>query len=120
MIKIKIGEQKAINYSLKVKSTGLPINLVNSTILFQLREDIEETNNFIIEKSVTEVSDINDVGQIFDATNGKFSIFFKSEDTLCLDLNKEYYYTLWRIFGETKEVISSSGENIQVFNVCPA
>ena len=90
MIKIKIGEQKAINYSLKVKSTGLPINLVNSKIIFQLRDDIEETKDFILEKVINEVSNPTDVGQIFDATNGRFSVFFKSDDTLNLDINKEY------------------------------
>ena len=37
MLKIKIGEQKPINYTVKIKTTGLPVNLVNSTIIFQLK-----------------------------------------------------------------------------------
>ena len=120
MIKIKIGEQKAINYSLKVKTTGLPINLTNSTIVFQLRENVDDTNNFILEKIISETSNPVELGQIFDASNGRFSLFFKSADTEKLDLNRDYYYTLWRIFENTKEVISSSGENVQTFNVYPA
>ena len=120
MLKIKIGEQKPINYTLKVKSTNLPINLVNSTIVFQLKKDEEQISDFLIEKTITEGSDPYDSGQIFDAQNGKFSVFLKSEDTLSLDVNKEYFYTLWRIYENTKEVISASGTKVEQFVVCPA
>jgi len=119
MLQIKIGEQKAINYTLKIKSTGLPVNLVNSTIIFQVKETEEELNNFLINKTITETSDINDVGQIYDAQNGKFSVFLKSDDTINLDLNKHYFYTIWRNFENTKEVISSSGVKVEEFVVCP-
>ena len=98
MIKIKIGEQKPINYTLKVKSTGLPINLVNSTIIFQLKESENQISDFLLEKTITETSDASDVGQIFDAQNGKFFVFLKSIDTLDLDIDRTYYYTLWRVF----------------------
>ena len=120
MLKIKIGEQKSINYTLKVKSTNLPINLVNSTIIFQLKEDAEQISEFLLEKRITENSDPYENGQIYDAQNGKFSVFLKSEDTVSLDLNKEYFYTLWRIYENTKEVISASGTKVEQFIVCPA
>lgn len=120
MLKIKIGEQKPINYTLKVKSTNLPINLVNSTIVFQLKNEEDQISDFLIEKTITENTDPYDSGQIFDAQNGKFSVFLKSEDTLSLDINKEYFYTLWRIYENTKEVISASGTKVEQFIVCPA
>lgn len=120
MLKIKIGEQKPINYTLKVKSTNLPINLVNSTIIFQLKEDENQISDFLIEKTITEGSNPYDAGQIFDAQNGRFSVFLKSEDTLSLDINKEYFYTIWRVYENTREVISSSGAKVEQFVVCPA
>ena len=49
-----------------------------------------------------------------------FSIFFNSEDTLKLDVGREYFYTIWRIFEYRKEVISASGMKVESFNVCPA
>ena len=119
MIRIKIGEQKPINYTLKVKSTGLPINLVNSTIVFQLKDDKDTTNNFLLEKTITENTDYEDVGQIYDAENGKFSIFLKSSDTMALDLEREYFYTIWRLVENRKEVISSSGKDVAKFIVYP-
>ena len=119
MLKIKIGEQKPINYTLKVKATNLPVNLVNSQIIFQLKEDENQISDFLLEKCITETSELHEDGQIFDAPNGRFSVFFKSEDTLSLDINKEYYYTLWRIFENTKEVISASGLKVEQFIVCP-
>ena len=84
----------------------------------QVRDDVSETENFLFEKVITETSNSFENGQIFDAANGKFSVFLSSEDTLPLDINKEYYYTIWRKFGNTKEVISSSGNNVQLFSVC--
>lgn len=120
MLKIKIGEQKPINYTVKIKTTGLPVNLVNSTIIFQLKENPEQISDFLVEKTITENSNQYDTGKIIDAQNGKFSVFFKSEDTLSLDINKDYYYTLWRIYENTKEVISASGTKVEQFMVCPA
>ena len=120
MIKIKIGEQKPIYYTVKIKSTGLPVNLVNSQIVFQLKENENQTTDFLIEKVITETSNPAGVGQIVDAANGKFTIFFNSEDTLNLDLNRDYYYTICRVFGNTKEVISASGMKVEEFYVCPA
>ena len=120
MLKMKIGEQKPINYTLKVKSTNLPINLVNSTIIFQLKEDENQVSDFLLEKTITESSEANDAGQIYDAQNGKFSVFFKTEDTINLDINKEYFYTLWRVYENTREVISASGTKVEQFVVCPA
>ncbi len=119
MIKIKIGEQKSINYTLKIKSSGLPINLVNSTIIFQLKDDKEKTTDFLLEKTITENSDADEVGQIYDAENGKFSIFLKSEDTMNLDLEREYFYTIWRFVANRKEVISASGKDVAKFIVYP-
>ncbi|MCR4881835.1 MAG: hypothetical protein K6A44_07790 [bacterium] len=120
MLKIKVGEQKPVNYTIKVKSTNLPINLVNSTIIFQLKENPEQISDFLIEKTITETSNQYDSGKIYDAQNGKFSVFFKSEDTLFLDVNKDYYYTLWRVYENTKEVISASGTKVEQFMACPA
>lgn len=120
MINIKIGEQKAINFTLRVKNSKLPINLTNSKILFQLRDNLAKTEDFLLEKTITETSNPICDGQICDAENGQFVIFFKSEDTINLGLDKEYYYTIWRIFEDTKVVISSSGERVQIFNICPA
>lgn len=120
MLKIKIGEQKPINYSIKIKQTGLPVNLVSSTIIFQLKDKEEQISDFLLEKTITETSNPNQDGQIIDAENGKFSIFFKSEDSLKLDINKEYFYTIWRIFENRKEVISASGLVVEKFIVCPA
>jgi len=120
MIKIKCGEQKPINYTLQIKSTGLPVNLVNSTIIFQVREDENDTSGFVLEKTITETSSSYDVGQIYDAQNGKFSVFIKSSDTTNLEIGREYFYTIWRQFENYKEVISSSGSKSQKFIVCPA
>ena len=120
MLKIKIGEQKPINYTLKIKSTNLPVNLVNSTILFQVKENENQISDFLLEKTITENSEQYEDGRIYDAQNGKFSVFLKSDDTISLDVDKEYFYTLWRIYENTKEVISASGAKVEKFTVYPA
>jgi len=119
MLQIKIGEQKAINYSLKMKSTSLPVNLTNSKIIFQVKENENQIDNFLIEKTITETSEESEMGKIYDPENGKFSVFFKAEDTLSLEINRDYFYTIWRIFENTKEVISSQGLKVEEFLVCP-
>lgn len=120
MINIKIGEQKSYTYTIQLKETGLPINLVNSKILFQVKKDEYDTDNFLIEKNITETSEQFVDGKIIDAQNGKFTIFFKAEDSLNLEAGQEYFYTIWRIYGNTKEVISASGSKVEKFIVNPA
>lgn len=120
MINIKIGEQKAFTFTIQIKETGLPINLVNSKIVFQLKKEEYDTENFLLEKYITETSDKFSEGQIIDAQNGKFTIFFKAEDSLKLEAGKEYFYTIWRNFENTKEVISASGSKVEKFIVNPA
>ncbi len=119
MLGIKIGEQKPYSFSIKSKITGLPLSLVGSNIIFQLREKEAQIDNFLIEKIVSENSDINDTGKITDASNGKFCIFFKSSDTMNLKLNRSYYFTIWHITDNKKEVISSNGAKVEEFVVYP-
>ncbi|MDD3593025.1 MAG: hypothetical protein PHX18_00185 [Candidatus Gastranaerophilales bacterium] len=120
MIKIKIGEQKPINYSIREKTTGLPVSLVGSTIIFQLKETENQLSDFLLEKIITEISDPYDTGLIYSPSEGRFSVFIKSEDTISLNINKDYYYTIWKIQGQNKEVISASGLKVEEFKVCPA
>ena len=119
MISIKIGEQKPYNFGIKNKNTGLPLSLVGANIIFQLREKEAQIDNFLIEKIISETSNINDCGQITDAANGKFSVFFKTSDTINLNVNRTYYFTIWHVFDGKKEVISSSGAKTEEFKVYP-
>ncbi len=119
MISIKIGEQKPYNFSIKNKNTGLSLSLVGGTIIFQLREREAQIDNFLIEKNISETSDINDCGKITDAANGKFCIYFKTSDTINLNINRNYYFTIWHVFDGKKEVISSSGAKTEEFRVYP-
>ncbi len=119
MLGIKIGEQKPYNFSIKNKDTGLPLSLVGADIIFQLREKEAQINDFLIEKTITEISNINDCGQITDAANGKFCVFFKTSDTINLNVNRTYYFTIWHVFDGKREVISSSGAKTEEFRVYP-
>ena len=119
MISIKVGEQKPYNFSIKNKTTGLPLSLVGANIIFQLREKEAQIDDFLIEKIISETSDLNDCGRITDAANGKFSIFFKTSDTINLNISRTYYCTIWHVFDGKKEVISSTGAKTEEFRIYP-
>lgn len=123
MIAVKQGTQEPINFTLKYQDA--PVDLSGNTIVFQVKIYPEQTDNFLVEKNITETSDPYEDGNIYNATGGKFNVFLKEEDTLNLCTEQVYYYALWRVRNigteeETRECISSNAKDITEFRVCPA
>ena len=86
MLQIKIGEQKAINYSLKMKSTSLPVNLTSSKIIFQVKEDENQIDNFLIEKTIicTMFSTVPKPLQRYTNRNRVLFLFFSEREKALL------------------------------------
>ena len=116
---IKKGEKYPIYITIKNKETAEPIDLTGSIIRFQLKDELKD-EFYIIDKTVTEETDIHEMGKIIDPQNGKVIIRFTDEDFERLVIERIYYITIWWQVPEEgfSKVISSNGCETFKFMMC--
>ena len=104
-IKIKQGESKGFSFSLT--QNDIPVDLSNSTIVLQVRESLEDTGEYLISKTISINSDVDEDGIIFSPTTGEF--LFKINDTDIAEMNstRPYYCAIYRVDDDTKVCISA-------------
>lgn len=116
---IKKGEKYPIYITIKNKELGEPIDLTGSVIKFQLKDELKD-EFYVIDKTITEDSDVASVGQIIDAKNGKVIVKFTDEDFDMLIFERIYYITIWWEIPDEdfSKVISSNGCETFRFMMC--
>lgn len=114
-IKIKQGESKGFSFSLS--QNDIPVDLTGSTIALQVRENIDDTGEYLISKTISIGSDVDEDGIIFSPTTGEF--LFKINDTDIADMSttRPYYCAIYLIEDETKVCISAPDFQTALFLV---
>ena len=116
---IKKGEKFPILISIRNKDLDEPIDLTGSIIKFQLKDELKD-EFYIINKTITEETDVYSVGRIIEPKNGKVIIRFTDDDFEQLVYERVYYITIWwQVPDEDfSKVISSNGCETFRFIMC--
>lgn len=116
---IKKGEKYPIYITIRNKDMDEPIDLTGSIIKFQLKDELKD-EFYIIDKTITEETDVYTTGRIIDAKNGKVIIRFTDDDFEQLVYERVYYMTIWwQVPDEDfSKVISSNGCETFKFVMC--
>lgn len=111
---VKQGEE--INVGLTIMAGNEPMDLTGYDIVFQVKQSPLEKTVPLIDKTITTVSDMNDVGLITHPDQGQVVIHLKKEDTslntgdysLIIALSADNYY----------DIISSRCYNKAIYRIC--
>ena len=114
ILPIKQGEE--LNIGFTIKQNGTVMDLSDYTIRVQVKKVPLVTYPSMIDKEITTVSDINDVGQINHPQQGQFVIHLKEADTsfppgdynLIISLEQPGYI----------DIISSKCCNKAIYRIC--
>lgn len=80
-LKLPVKQGEEINVGFTIKQGNSPMDLSNYAIHFQVKRTPLEKAPAIIDKIITVVSDMNEVGQINYPQQGQFIVHLKQEDT---------------------------------------
>lgn len=117
--KIKKGYKGPINITVRNRDEDKPIDLTGSKILIQIKDELQD-DFFIIDKTITEDTDVYVDGRIISPEDGQIIIRFNDEDYEKLIVERIYYLTIWWIKEDedfAKVISSNCGEYLQ-FKVC--
>lgn len=113
------GETYPISITVRNRDEDKPIDLSNSIIRFQLKDELRD-EFCVIEKKITTDSDVYSVGRIADPKNGLILLTFTLDDYDKLVCERIYYATIfWDIPEQnfSKVISSNCGETFK-FKVC--
>lgn len=117
--KIKKGYKGPINITVRNRDEDKPINLTGSKILIQIKDELQD-DFYIINKIVTEDTDVYVDGRIISPEEGQIIIRFNDEDYEKLIVERIYFLTIWWVKEDedfAKVISSNCGEQLQ-FQVC--
>ena len=117
--KIKKGYKGPINITVRNRDEDKPIDLTGSKILIQIKDELQD-DFYIIDKTITEKTDVYVDGRIISPEEGQIVIRFNDEDYEKLIVERIYFLTIWWIKEDedfAKVISSNCGECLQ-FQVC--
>lgn len=117
--KIKKGYKGPINITVRNRDEDKPIDLTGSKILVQIKDELQD-DFFIINKTITEDTDVYVDGRIVSPQNGQIIIRFNDEDYDKFIVERMYFLTIWWVKEDedfAKVISSNCGEQLQ-FQVC--
>ena len=116
---IKKGEKFPISITLHNRDEDIPINLTNAVIKFQIKDELKD-EFYVVNKTITEETDVDTIGRIVDPINGKVIVRLTNEDYENLVCERIYYLTItWEIPDEDfSKVVSSNCDENLLFKVC--
>lgn len=117
--KIKKGYKGPISITVKNRDEDKPIDLTGSKILIQIKDELKD-DFFIINKTITEDTDVYVDGRIVSPEEGQIIIRFNDEDYDKLVVERIYFLTIWWIKEDEDfaKVISSNNNEVLQFQVC--
>ena len=117
--KIKKGYKGPINITVRNRDEDKPIDLTGSKILIQIKDELQD-NFFIIDKTITEDTDIAIDGRIVSPEEGQIIFRLNDNDYEKLVVERIYFLTIWWIKEEEDfaKVISSNNDEVLQFQVC--
>ena len=117
--KLKKGYKGPINITVRNRDEDKPIDLTGSKILVQIKDELQD-DFFIINKTITEDTDVYVDGRIVSPQNGQIIIRFNDEDYDKFIVERMYFLTIWWVKEDedfAKVISSNCGEQLQ-FQVC--
>lgn len=116
---IKKGEKFPISITLHNRDEDIPIDLTNAVIKFQIKDELKD-EFYVVNKTITEETDVDTIGRIVDPINGKVIVRLTNEDYENLVCERIYYLTItWEIPDEDfSKVVSSNCDENLLFKVC--
>lgn len=115
-LKVPVKQGEVLNLGFTIKQDGGVMDLSDYTIRFQVKRTPLEKAPAIVDKAITTVSDINNVGQINYPQQGQFVVHLNQEDTsfptgeyaLIIALEAPNYF----------DIISSKCCNKAIYKIC--
>ena len=117
--KIKKGYKGPINITVRNRDEDKPIDLTGSKILIQIKDELQD-DFYIINKTITEDTDVYVDGRIVSPEEGQIIIRFNDEDYEKFVVERVYFLTIWWVKENedfAKVISSNCGEQLQ-FQVC--
>jgi len=117
--KIKKGYKGPINITVRNRDEDKPIDLTGSKILIQIKDELQD-EFYIINKTITENTDVYVDGRIVSPEEGQIIIRFNDEDYDKFVIERIYFLTIWWVKENedfAKVISSNCGEQLQ-FQVC--
>lgn len=117
--KIKKGYKGPINITVRNRDEDKPIDLTGSKILIQIKDELQD-DFYIINKTITEDTDVYVNGRIVSPEEGQIIIRFNDEDYEKFVVERIYFLTIWWIKEDEDfaKVISSNCDEQLQFQVC--
>lgn len=115
-LKVPVKQGEVISLGFTIKQNGEVMDLSDYTVRFQVKRTPLEKAPAIIDKAITTVSDINDVGQIDYPQQGKFVVHLNLEDTSFP--TGEYALIIALEAPDYFDIISSKCCNKAIYKIC--
>ncbi len=116
-LELKIKQGESIGFAFTLTQQGSPIDLTNSTMLMQVRENVEDNGTYLITKTITTESNPDEQGIIVNPTAGQFFFKVNSSDIEDMSTTKPYYVAIYHINGDIKDCISANNHQVAKFLV---
>lgn len=115
-VKLTVKQGEELNRLFTIKTNGEPMSLYGYTVRVQVKPSPLERVKSFIDKSITEVSDINEEGIINAPVQGQFTLHLTTKDT-SLPVG-EYYLVISLQQYKYNNIISSNDCGTAQFIVC--
>jgi len=112
---VKQGEELNRSFTIKANGSALDLSYYQG-IRFQVKRQALADAQPIIDKMITTTSDINDIGQITNPTQGQFVVHLKEVDTKYP--TGEYHLVISLVDTNLNDIISSSCCNEAKYIIC--
>lgn len=116
-LELKIKQGESIGFAFTLNQQGSPVDLTNSTMLMQVRENVEDNGTYLITKTITTESDPDEQGVIVNPTAGQFFFKVNSSDIEDMSTTKPYFVAIYHINGDIKDCISANNHQVAKFLV---
>lgn len=115
-LKVPVKQGEELNVGFTINEDGNPMDLSSYTVRFQVKKAPLVNAPAIIDKEITSVSDINEVGQITYPLQGQLVVHLKKEDTSFPP--GEYALIIALEAPNYIDIISSKCCNKAIYKIC--
>lgn len=116
-LKVRIKQGEVLNKIFTIKQGDLPLDLSPYKVRVQVKNSPNIKGKSIIDKIITQTSDINKEGQITNPGGGEFILHITEEDS---SFPIQDYYLVISIMEDDvyNNIISSSDCSTAMFSIC--
>lgn len=116
-LELKIKKGESIGFAFSLTENDIPVDLTDSQMVMEVRENVEDTGEYVLTKTISISSDEDEVGRISDAENGKFFFKVNEEDVASLSTSKPYFVAVYHVNGDLRSCISANNHQTAKFLV---